>query len=165
MATIGSMKGGSRQEPARGAGSLMHKALSLALVLGAALIASVIAFQFRTLWLPDMTEYATGFSAEKWNRINVGMSEDEVTSVLGYPLEITERGKEGVLRVRHLSGSFQDKQCYYNLSPAAYDPAKIESIMFKYSRPGKWLDSYNMRLLKIDPTRRVIEKVTAYYND
>lgn len=137
----------------------------MALVVGGTLILAAIAFQTRAIWLPDMTEYAAGFAPEKWSRIKVGMSENEIKDILGGPLEMTERSKEGILRVRHFSAGIQEKECYYNLPPAAYDPAKIESIMFEYSRPGKWLDSYNVRLLKIDPTRHVVEKVSEYYND
>jgi outer membrane protein assembly factor BamE (lipoprotein component of BamABCDE complex) len=131
------------------------------------LIAAILSFlwTYRAFMFPDQTLYAVGFSNDKWGQLKIGMTEKDVISILGKPLEISEKGTEGIYRVVSFQGDLQFQECYYNLPPSLYDPNKIDIRTLNYSRPGKWIDSYNKRLVKIDQSGRVVEIQSERYWD
>lgn len=139
----------------------------LAALCLAVLLALLVVPKFALeLILPDQTKYADGFTNDKWARIRIGDSENQVLGSLGHPLEITEYGKEGIYRTRLFQGNFQYRECYSNnLPPSKYHPERVQYMWYSFSRPGKWVDSYYVRSLKMDQAGRVIEKQSKYYHD
>jgi hypothetical protein len=118
------------------------------------------------LLLPDQTNYARGYTEDKWSQIKIDLSADEVINILGHPLRITENGKDGKYKITYYDGDRKYKECYSHIHPPQeYDPEKITHTWMSYSLPGKWLESYKVRSVKINQERKVAEIKNTYYQD
>ncbi|MGW8180678.1 MAG: hypothetical protein ACWGQW_18240, partial [bacterium] len=139
--------------------------LTIALLLGLYLTPNLVLY----VLYQDQTFYAEGYSRDQWTKIHTGMNKEEVIRILGYPLSIREMGEKGETyrTTRYNKDGFMYEESYFpNVHPPSdYDPNKIIYSWFSYSEPGKWLDSYNVRAIKIDKDGKVIKVQSEYYWD
>ena len=78
----------------------------------------------------DDTEYSKGFSEERFKEIKLGMSKDEVLSIIGPPLKILETGKKGsqIIGERYL------EIFYYTKGPYTWSSIWFRSVVFNENR-------------------------------
>lgn len=119
------------------------------------------------LVLPDQTIYASANVKEKWNMLRIGMSREEVIGLVGYPLEDAEYGPVEIYRITFFSDGVKSRECYPNIRkpPKEYNPEVIEYHWFRYSKPGKLVDDYNIRMVKIESNGKVAQVVASRYSD
>lgn len=64
----------------------LRSRVTIILVLMAAFVVGGIAFSIILFWLPFDTEYSAGFTKDSWNKVRMGVSVEEVKSIIGEPV-------------------------------------------------------------------------------
>lgn len=132
--------------------SVVWKSSVLAVVLFAVGVTVVFPRGVLELILPDQTVYADGFSDEKFARVRLGMTGDEVLATIGPPLEVVIE-----------PASRQTYKASWADRPSAM--TGVRRFWWDYSRAGRVSDSYNVRSVELSPDGKVVNVSRHRYED
>jgi outer membrane protein assembly factor BamE (lipoprotein component of BamABCDE complex) len=130
---------------------IVWRACLVAVVLVAVGVTALFPRSLLQLVLPDQTVYADGFSEERFRKVRPGMSEQEVLSILGRPLEVYENAGGRKYRTS------------WSAKPSAVNP--VDFRWWSYSKAGRLYDSYHVRAVRFDRDGRVVDVDQTFYND
>ena len=105
---------------------------------------------FKKVFL-EKTAYSTSFSEDKFDTIKEGMTEKEVFSILGQPLEVSEKVGQ-----RTYKSNWTEK------------PSNVTGVEYKwweYSKPAGHSDTYEVRAIKFSPDGKTIKILNRHYED
>lgn len=146
---------------------LLSQALLVVLVLYAPLLGSYLADRplrnsLQLLLFYDDTEYADRYSESRFGMIKPGMSEEQVTDLLGFPLRIIEDCDGRIKRMIEIEGHVREVQ-FPDLPPHSDCP--LTSTIFYYSRPGASSDHWYVRTVRFAPGGMVLNARKSFYTD
>lgn len=134
-------------------------------VLGIVLAVAALAFAVSSVLfgLRHDTVYASEFADARFERIAVGMSEEEVIDALGIPLFVSERSNGRF--VREIAIGADGQRSVVSGSSEPVGAQTIDEFDWVYTRPGSESDHYYVRFVTFGPRGTVISKHASFYSD